>query len=151
MRPELLILPYFTVLLWNALYFSKEGFWDRLGTKPNWGNNKALFLVIYIVFTFLFFVSVYVSYSKTKNRNILLLYYIFIILILAIPYVMGQNLETDDDRNKEIFIFSIFLLVITILNLFVTQIKHIRDKINIFIVLALMIYLFIWFENMKDK
>ena len=79
------------------------------------------------------------------------MYYIFIILILAIPYVMGQNLETDDDRNKEIFIFSIFLLVVTILNLFVTQIKHIRDKINIFIVLALMIYLFIWFENMKDK
>jgi len=147
MRPELLILPYLTVLLWDGLYFSKEDFWNSLGNKPNWGNNQALFLVIYIAFTFLFFVSIYVSYSVTKNRNILLLYYVFIILILAIPYVMSQN----PNRNEETFIFSIFLLVITVLNLFISVRNHIRDKINLFIILSLMIYLFIWFEDMKDK
>ena len=147
MRPELLILPYLTVLLWNGLYFSKEDFWNRLGSKPNWGNNQALFLVIYIIFTFLFFVSIYVAYSVNKDRNILLLYYIFIILILAIPYVMSQ----DPNRNEETFIFSIFLLIITIINMFTVTRKNIRDKINIFVILSLMIYLFIWFENMKDK
>jgi len=147
MRAELLLIPYFIVLLWDGLYFSKDAFWNKLGNKPNWGNNEALFLVIYITFTFLFFVSIYVSYTETKNRNLLLLYYIFIVLILAIPFLMSQ----DPNNNQETFIFSIFLLVITILNMLLVNRKSIRDKINIVIILALIIYLFIWFEYMKDK
>jgi len=147
MRPELLLIPYFIVLLWDGLYFSKDDFWKQLGNKPNWGNNEALFLVIYITFTFLFFVSIYISYSKTKSRSLLLLYYIFIILILAIPFLMSQN----PNRNEETFIFSIFLLIITIFNLLLVNRQSVRDKINIAIILSLIIYLFIWFEDMIDK
>jgi len=147
MRPELLLIPYFIVLLWDGLYFSKDDFWDKLGNKPNWGNNEALFLVIYIAFTFLFTVSIYISYSRTKSRSLLLLYYIFIVLILAIPFLMSQN----PNRNEETFVFSTILLVITIFNLMLVDRQSIRDKINISVILALIIYLYIWFEDMKNK
>lgn len=147
MRPELLFIPYLIVLLWDGLYFSKDDFWTSQGNKPNWGNNEALFLVIYITFTLLFFVSIYSAYSEKKSRNVLLLYYIFVIIILAIPFLMSQN----PNRNEETFIFAIFLLVLTIINLFYIKKESVRDKINILITLILIIYLFIWFENMKDK
>lgn len=149
MRDELILLPYLLVLLWDGLYFSKDNFWDGFGNKPNWGNNEALFLIIYITFTFLFLIAIYVSYSKTKNRTLLLMYYIFIILILAVPYLMSQPENTS--TNEETFIFSIFLLISTIISLYVVEREKIRDKINIFIILVLIIYLFIWFENMKNK
>ncbi len=113
MRDELILLPYLLVLLWDGLYFSKDNFWDNFGEKPNWGNNEALFLVIYVTFTFLFLVSIYISYSKTKSRTLLLTYYIFIILILAIPYLISQ--PENEDTNKEKFMFSIFLLGCTII------------------------------------
>ena len=60
-------------------------------------------------------------------------------------------MSQDPNNNQETFIFSIFLLVITILNMLLVNRKSIRDKINIVIILGLIIYLFIWFEYMKDK
>lgn len=147
MRSELLFIPYLFVLLWDGLYFSKESFWNKLGDKPNWGNNEALFIVLFVVYTFLFSIAIYVSYTENKKKYYILVYYIFILLILAIPYVMSQQ----DPNNEETFIFSAILLPLTIISLTLVKNNTIRDRINIAVILALIIYLFIWFEYMKDK
>jgi len=113
MRSELLFIPYLLVLLWDGLYFSKDNFWKNLGDKPNWGNNEALFIILFITYTFLFLIAVYVSYSENKSKYYLLIYYFFILLILAIPYIMSQQ----GNNNEETFIFSTILFSLTIVSL----------------------------------
>ena len=145
MRSELLFVPYCFTLLWYGLYFSVKDFWNNLGDKPNWGNNEALFIVLYITYTFLFFIAIYISYQEFKKDYILLLLYLFIILILSIPYLMSFK-----NSNYETFVFYVLLFVVTISSLFVLKNNTIRDKINIGVILALSLYLLVWFINMKD-
>lgn len=141
---QLLFAPLIFIFLWDALYFSRDdGFWNKIGSKPNWGNNQALFITLYIILTILIF---FLLYQKYKNqRIILLILYMLLIVFMAIPYTMSYG------RLIETFIFSSILLGMVLIILFFTfswNLKHILHQTSL---LTIMIYLYVWFEKVKHN
>lgn len=141
---QLLFGPLIFLFLWDSLYFSRNGgFWGRIGIKPNWGNNEALFLILYILSTLLIFLMLYNYYSNQKY--ILLLFYILFILFLAIPYTISY------ERMTEAFVFFSIIFGMTLVSIFLTFSKKLKQITHQITTLSLVSYLFAWFENMKDN
>ena len=141
---QLLFGPLIFIFLWDALYFSRDtGFWNKIGTKPNWGNNQALFISLYVVLTLLIFFLIYPKYKN--QRIILLILYLLLIIFMAIPYTMSYG------RLEETFVFSTILLVSTLIILFFTFSWKLKQIFHQFSCLSILIYLYIWFEKVKHN
>ena len=141
---QLLFAPLVFIFLWDSLYFSRDnGFWEKIGTKPSWGNNQALFITLYVILTFLIFFLLYPRYKN--QRIILLIFYLLFIIFMAIPYTLSYG------RLNETFVFSSILVGLTVVILFFTFSWKIKELVHQASIFSILIYLYAWFENVKHN